>query len=803
MKIFTKLYVLLLCLFMGREKANAQMPYGSLTGIIKTSNGKPAIFANVGLIETGRSTTTNRNGRYEIRNIRPGNYTLKISHIGTKPVAFTVSIAAGTITTHDFKLTENANKLSEIQITSNKSANQKTVNAGKSGIIAKDMPQSIQVLDSTVIRDQQVNRLADVMKNVNGVAFGENRGSTNDAFFARGYSLGGNNVLKNGVRSSIGGSPETSTLESVEILKGSAALLYGGVTGGAVINLVTKKPKFNFGGELSMRAGSYDLYKPIADVYGPVSKNIAFRVIATKENANSFRDHVKTNRFYINPSLLFKLGQKTELIVQGDYLKSNYTPDFGIGTVANQIVDIGRDKFLNTLWAYNNTNTATAQANITHRFNDNWKLNLVAAYQSYNRNYFSAERPAANAAGVAARNLTRSKSKEFTYNQQLNLTGTAKTGSIKHAFLIGGDADQSRTTSYGFKYDNNTTAYNYGNINLFEEDTYNTRTDIPETRIISNTFAPIFRMGGFAQDLISFTDKLKLLAGIRYTFQKTPRTITYNDETGQTTLSNNSLNRSKVESAFSPKLGLVYQPIKSTSVYVSYANNFTSNTGTDVNFAPLTPSTIDQYEAGVKNDFWNGKMSVNVTVYKILNNKFAQTALYRADGVTPNADATIKEFSGSTASDGVEVDVTGRLAKGLNFLAGYSYNYFRYTKTLPTGITEGERIIGSTPHTANGTVFYTFNSGIVNGLKLGASAFYTGKRNMGFNTLKTGLGRGAPILVSDFTTFDLSAGYTYRKLSIIGKLSNISNELNYFVHENYSVNPIAPRMFITTLAYKF
>lgn len=803
MKFFIKLYILLLCLFMGWEKANAQMPYGSLTGIIKNSNGKPVIYVNVGLAETGRSTTTNRNGRYEIRNIKPGNYTLKISHIGTKPVAFTVSIAADTITTHDFKLTENANKLSEIQITSNKSANQKAVNVGKSGILAKDMPQSIQILDSTVIRDQQVNRLADVMKNVNGVAFGENRGSTNDAFFARGYSLGGNNVLKNGVRSSIGGSPETSTLESVEILKGSAALLYGGVTGGAVVNLVTKKPKFNFGGEVSMRTGSYGLYKPIADVYGPISKNIAFRVIATKENANSFRDHVKTNRFYVNPSLLFKLGQKTELIVQGDYLKSNYTPDFGIGTVANQIVDIGRDKFLNTLWAYNNTNTATAQANITHRFNDNWKLNLVAAYQSYNRNYFSAERPAANAAGVAARNLTRSKSKEFTYNQQLNLTGTAKTGSIKHAFLIGGDADQSRTTTYGFKYDNNTTAYNYGNINLFEEDTYNTRTDIPETRIISNTFAPIFRMGGFAQDLISFTDKLKLLAGIRYTFQKTPRTITYNDETGQTTLSNNSLNRSKVESAFSPKLGLVYQPIKSTSVYVSYANNFTSNTGTDVNFAPLTPSTIDQYEAGVKNDFWNGKMSVNVTVYKILNNKFAQTALYRADGVTPNADATIKEFSGSTASDGVEVDVTGRLAKGLNFLAGYSYNYFRYTKTLPTGITEGERIIGSTPHTANGTVFYTFCSGVVNGLKLGASAFYTGKRNMGFNTLKTGLGRGAPILVSDFATFDLSAGYTYKKLSIIGKLSNISNELNYFVHENYSVNPIAPRMFITTLAYKF
>jgi iron complex outermembrane receptor protein len=239
-------------------------------------------------------------------------------------------------------------------------------------------------------------------------------------------------------------------------------------------------------------------------------------------------------------------------------------------------------------------------------------------------------------------------------------------------------------------------------------------------------------------------------------------------------------------------------------VYVSYASNFTSNTGTDVNLAPLTPSIIDQYEAGVKNDFWDGKLSVNVTAYKILNNKFAQTAVFQKDGVTPNADNTIKEFSGSTASDGLEIDVTGRLAKGLYFLAGYSYNYFRYTKTLPGGITEGERIVGSTKNTANGTVFYTLGSGTLKGLKLGASAFYTGDRNSGYNTVKPpSVARGIPILVPGFTTFDLSAGYSFKKLSLLGKLSNITNVLNYYVHENYSVNPIPPRMFIATAAYKF
>ncbi len=73
--------------------------------------------------------------------------------------------------------------------------------------------------------------------------------------------------------------PRASTLESVEVLKGSAALLYGGVSGGAVVNMVTKQPKFNYGGEVSFRAGSYDFYKPIVDVYWPyLKKNLAFRV---------------------------------------------------------------------------------------------------------------------------------------------------------------------------------------------------------------------------------------------------------------------------------------------------------------------------------------------------------------------------------------------------------------------------------------------------------------------------------------------------------------------------------------------
>ena len=785
---------------------------GSIRGHVQSSDGKPAAYVTVSLRNTAKTTMTNEEGNFHLGGIKPGTYTLHISHVGLATEEQQIIVTDGKQTEINITLHENSAQLNEVVVSTGHRQN-RPVRVGKSALRPLDIPQSIQVIDSTVIADQQINRLTDVMKNVNGIALGENRGSVNESFYARGYSLGANNVLKNGARTSLGGSLEASTLESVEVLKGSAALLYGGVTGGAVVNLVTKKPKFNWGGEVSMRAGSYDFYKPIVDVYGPISKNIAFRVIATKENANSYRDVVKTDRFYINPSLLFKISDKTDLLVQGDYLKSNFTPDFGIGTVfGGQIPDIGRNAFLNTPWAYNRTKTGTAQANLTHRFSDAWKLNVIAAYQSYNRDYFGAERPQggtpAAPSSISNRALTRSRTQEYTYNQQINLTGAAQTGSIKHTFLFGADADQSRSTSYSFKYGDaptSATTLSLPSFDILNPATYATSGDIPYTRIFQNTFTPIYRMGAFAQDLIELTDKFKLLAGIRYTWQKQPRASTYNEDTGVTTVPVNTveaLNKAKIDKAFSPKVGLIYQPLQTTSIYVSYANNFTVNTGIDVNNVPLGPSIINQYEIGVKNDLLNGKLSVNVTAYRIANNRFAQAAYI--DG---NISTVFREFGGATKSDGVEVDITGRLSSNLYFLAGYSYNFFRYTSTLPNGITEGERVVGSVPHTANGTVFYTFNKGAVKGLKLGLSGFFTGGRDNGFNTVKKPNEtppRGAPVHLDGYTTIDVSAGYTFkRKLSLLAKLSNITNELNYLVHENYSVNPIPPRMVSATLGYKF
>ncbi len=781
----------------------AQSPKGSLSGSVTGKDGAPVSTATIILKELNKSIPVDTRGNFSIDGLEPGTYTLILKALGTKPQEKTVYVKADKNNSISFKSVDHISELSQVTVTSYNTINDKATEVGKSGISAKDLPQSIQIIGTQAIQDQQMNRLSDVMKNVNGVALGAMRGAVTENFYARGYSLGTNNIFKNGMRTNTGTLPEASTLESVEVLKGSAALLYGGVTGGAVVNMVTKKPKFTNGGEVSFRTGSYDFYKPTVDVYGSISKDLAFRVIGTYEDAGSFRNNVTTNRIYVNPSLLYNIGTKTEVLLQGDYLKSDYTPDFGIGSVDGKInKSVGRNTFINTPWAYNKTDQVTTQLNVNHKFNNIWKLNVAAGLQSYDRNYFGAERIQANKDGDAPRNLNRSETNEYTFNEQINLTGSLLTGKIKHTVLVGADADQSNTDAYTF---NIVGGAAYDKINVFDFGKYSLRTDMPETAYSTRTNTPIYRYGVFVQDMVALTDKFKVLAGIRWTYQRTPESEIYDYSTNETTIKQNLTEDkrplgAKVDKAFSPKFGLIYQPLTNTSVYVSYSNNFTSNSGYDTNFAPMGPSIIDQYEAGIKNDFFGGRFSANLTWYRIENNRFAQ-AIAIADGSIP--DANMKEFTGKTASDGIELDLTGNIVKGLNFMAGYAYNFMRYTKTLETtGSVEGVRLVGTTKHTGNGTVFYTFQDGKAKGLKLGASAFYTGKRNAGWNNTKNGA-TDRLIPLNGFTTFDFSAGYTFKKVSILAKVSNITNEFNYYVHENYSVNPIAPRQFITTLGYKF
>jgi iron complex outermembrane receptor protein len=241
------------------------------------------------------------------------------------------------------------------------------------------------------------------------------------------------------------------------------------------------------------------------------------------------------------------------------------------------------------------------------------------------------------------------------------------------------------------------------------------------------------------------------------------------------------------------------------SFFASYSNSFSVNTGLDIYNNVLPPSIIDQYELGVKNIFLDGKLTINLTAYKIINNNLAQTAQFDKDG-NENNNSSLKELTGQTTSNGVELDIMTNFMKGLSVMAGYSFNDMQYTKTPGNkgSYVTGERLVNTPAHTANASAFYTFSKGALNRLKLGVAAYYVGDRFGGWNnTIGQAQGYSRLMPVKGFTTIDLSAGYSISNFSLLAKVSNLANTYNFYVHENYSINPIAPRQFVATVAYRF
>lgn len=779
-------------------------------GTVKTTDGQPVPAVTVSVDALKLFTTTDEDGNYLLVNVKPGTYKVSFKHVGLQTQEKQLTFEAGKTVDLSFLLKENAKQLDEVIVTTDKTTIKRAVSFGKANLSPMDNPQSVGIVSNTVIKDQQVMRLGDVVKNVSGVSITQQRQGVAETFSARGYSIGvgggTGSIFKNGISSNTGGFPEASTLESVEVMKGSAALLYGNTSAGVVINMVTKKPRFDRGGEVTMNMGSNDLYKPVIDLYGPLSKKIAFRVVGTYEKARSFRDVVHTERFYVNPSFLFKVDNKTTILVQGDYLDGDFTPDNGIG-ILNQNIDAvipdSRNRFINTAWAYYHSKTASGSVVIDHRFNDAWKLNVIGAGQDVNINSFGTGVPnAVDKDGNWIRALSRTGSHEQNQTVQLNLTGKFKTGKITHQVLVGTDYVGIKTSTSAYRITSSAGAVGtaYDKINILDPALYVARTDMPGTTDTGRTVSPSYRLGAYAQDLVSITSKWKVLAGLRWSYLETRAPVTYNYVKNTITEGTRASYR-----APSPKVALIFEPNQNMSVYGSYTNSFTTNTGTDIYFQPLKPSYIKQYELGWKNILLNGKLAANMSIYRIINSDLAQTAITLADG-TPNTNTNIKELTGQTTSDGFDVDLSGTLSKGLYFMAGYGFNNARYTKSTGAkgAVVEGEKLINNPKHTVNGTVFYTFTKTAVKGLKLGISAFYTGKRMGGNqNTVLQTPDYNRQVVLPGFTTLDVSAGYSFKKFSLLAKLSNITNTLNYLVHDRYSVNPIAPRQLMGTLSYKF
>jgi iron complex outermembrane receptor protein len=218
------------------------------------------------------------------------------------------------------------------------------------------------------------------------------------------------------------------------------------------------------------------------------------------------------------------------------------------------------------------------------------------------------------------------------------------------------------------------------------------------------------RLGIFLQDQVEILDHLKLLAGLRYDIVelKTESAANAFDPVGFTA--------SQTDTALTPRLGIVYQPIDAISLYASYSRSFNPSTESTFTGNILEPERAEGWEAGVKADL-NPNLSATLAYFDITKQNVATT-----DPNNPLFSIT----AGEQQSRGVEVDLTGQILPGWNVIASYAYTDAKITQdnTFPVG----NRLSGSPFHSMSLWTTYEIQKGDLRGLGVGAGFNYVSDR---------------------------------------------------------------------------
>jgi len=578
----------------------------------------------------------------------------------------------------------------------------------------RDIPQSIQVVPQQVLEDQNAVRLRDALRNVSGVFVGNTFGGTVDNFNIRGFADA--TILRDGFKESFAESGlslrDLADVEQVEVLKGPASVLYGYVEPGGAINLVTKRPLDDpfYNAELSI--GSYGFYRPSIDFSGPLTpdKALRYRLNLAYQNADSFRDFVDSERFFAAPVFDLKLGDRTNLSINTSYLYDRRTLDRGIVAIGEEVADIPIDRFLGEPDDFRRSEQFSIGYRLEHQFNDNLKIRNGFLFLENNESIFNANATELDeATGTLYRDYFDSANEYKIYALQTDLTSKFSTGSVNHQLLFG--FDLQRNTIEGFfrtpfdAFDTSIEDRQTPSINIFNP-IYNVRPPDRSSFIFRrDDMTTTDSLGIFLQDQIALADNVKLLVGGRFD------TITQelDDEL-------NDSETSQSNEAFSPRVGIVYQPIQPISLYASYSRSFAPNTGIGFDGSLLEPTRGTQYEAGIRAEL-NPALATTLAAYEITKTNIATT--------DPN-DPAFSIAVGEQRSRGIEFDISGEISPGWNIIASYSYTNAEITESEDYPV--GNKVPNVPQNKASLWTTYEFQNGGLEGLGLGLGLFYIDAR---------------------------------------------------------------------------
>jgi iron complex outermembrane receptor protein len=637
----------------------------------------------------------------------------------------------------------------------------------------RDIPFSIQVVPEQVLEDRKVQRVTDALRTVAGVTTQDSPVSVFESFNFRGFSS--QSFLRNGLRDETSGTAGSgiANIERIEVLKGPAGALFGQGSPGGTINIVTKQPLSSPFYEIEGTIGSFDTYEGIVDLTGPVNtdnETLLYRLTASASKLGSFIDFVENERYLISPVLTWLIDKNTNLSLEAEYLSTknpNYNGLPAVGTVlSNPEGEIPRDRNLNEpSFDKNDRQVLRIGYNFEHRFSENWQIrnSFRAAFQEYqNEAIFPSELLEDN------RTLERTaQSLESTRNFYLldtNIVGDFNTGSIAHKLLFGFDLLRDDTRN------RDTQDFAIDPIDLFNP-VYGSQT-IGSATESSNFITNTDGLGIYLQDQIALAENFKVLLGGRFDIASQEQ-----EDDNDDTIS------FLQDEAFSPRLGLVYQPNQNISLYASYSRSFTQVTGTSFDNQLFEPERGTQYELGIKGDWLDGNLSTTLAFYQITRSNVLSND-------PDNSGFSIQ--TGEQRSRGIELDIAGEILPGWQIIGGYAYTDALVTEDE---IFEGNQINNAPEHAFSLWTTYEIQSGNLQGLGFGLGLYYIGERQGDLdNTFE---------LPSYFRT-DAALYYRRNDFRVALNVNNLF-DVEYFesAFDSLSVIPSSPLTVELTLGWQF
>lgn len=700
--------------------------------------------------------------------------------------------------------------LDEIEVFGEKNRQQKGLEAiTRMPLKPSDQIQSISIISNKVIEAQGALTITDAVRNIPGVTLFGNYGGVKESMSTRGFR--GVPVLKNGVRmdsqfQSAAGVSDMQGVESIQMIKGSAAITQGVISdlgnAGGVINIVTKTPNFTEQGKIGIRTGSWGQFRPTFDYQTPITEegNVAIRVNGAYERADSYRKLIHSNRVYFNPSLAWKASDKTTVVIEGDYLNDNRTPHSSAVNLSasqgeNALYVLPNNKFLGFDIDNNNSKLSSIMARVDHQLNEKFKLRGSFAKSSYQvDNISTATAALRNSTEYNIRNRTLSRSLRDDKNStfQFDVIGQdLKTGAIKHTAQMGFDYRVADATTTGFTVMQGTTANAViDKINIFEDYTNTIGADKKVSFVKNDPVNNYYSTFGIlAQDVVEFNKYIKGTFGLRYS------EITTKDQEGTSAYT---------RSAWNPMVGVMVSPIKQLNLFGSYTNstNLRNAAQTMRDGSEVGASKTEQFETGIKSDWINNRLRFNLTYFYIYTSNLANTEYI--DGTNTATGYVFK--AGDLKRTGLEVELNGRVLENLTVMLGYAYLDARYENS-PSYV-NGSAPMNAPDHTANAWVQYDFRDKIFNGLSLSFGAYYVGDRPVNEYSLTPdghgNMGGVEPFNMPSYTTLNAQVGYKYKKVEARVYLNNLGNSvgLNSYFRGGY-INQTDPRNFSVALNYNF